>query len=188
MFYSLKGKIKYKGENFLAIESGDIGWQIFVPHFLLDQVKTGQALEVYTYLYSREDTIELYGFTKLEELDFFKQLIAISGIGPKSAMGVLSEAKLKDLKRAISREDPSVLTKVSGIGQRTAERIIVELKSKIQPVPGQKVGEERDEDVVDALIGLGYKIAEARRALRQVPEDVKGTQERLKASLKVLSR
>lgn len=188
MFHSIKGKIKYKGESFLAVETGPISWQVYVTEYLRDKVKPSQELMLYTYLYSRQDTLELYGFEDIRELEFFKHLISISGIGPKTAIGVLSVARLKDLRRAIRSEDATILTKVSGIGKKTAERIILELKSKISEIPGEEVGKGKDEDVVDALVGLGYKIADIRQALRQIPEEVEGAQERIRAALKILAR
>lgn len=188
MIYFLKGKVKQKGENYLVIETNNLGYQVFVTDFLLNKTKVNQEVQIFIYLYLREETIELYGFEAEEELDFFKQLNAIPGIGPKSAISVLSLIRLSDLKKAILNENSDVLTKVSGIGKKTAERIIVELKSKISKKFSAPIESYEDGQVIEALIKLGYSLNQAREAIRKVPENVKGTKERLKEALKIISR
>jgi Holliday junction DNA helicase RuvA len=135
----------------------------------------------------REDILDLYGFLDKKDLEFFEMLISISGIGPKGALNILSVASIETLKKAITNEESSILTKVSGIGQKTAEKIILELKSKVS-------GEYMDEkggasgETIDALVSLGYRLQEAREALKKVPDDVKEVGAKIKYALKLLSK
>lgn len=188
MFYFLKGKITQKGENYLVLETDNIGYQIFVSDFLLTKAKIGQEIKLWTFLYLREETTELYGFETEDELDFFKRLNAVPNIGPKSALGVLSAVKIPDLKRAILNENYETLTKVSGIGKRTAERIIIEMRGKIEKMFGAAAEGTEDAEVIDALVKLGYPLKDAREAIRKIPENIKGAKERLRESLRILSR
>jgi Holliday junction DNA helicase RuvA len=188
MFYSIKGKVLKKGENYLVLGTNNISYQIFVTDFLLDRVKIGEEKELLIFLYLKEETIELYGFTTEEELFFFKELNAIPNIGPKSALSILSAIKIKDLKEAILNEDETVLVKVSGIGKKTANRIIMEMKSRISKLykTSSKM-KESDAEVIEALVKLGYSLKEARTAVLKLPDDIKGTKERLKEALKIIA-
>ena len=125
-----------------------------------------------------------------EQMDLFEKLIGVSGIGPKTALGVLSAATIEEIETAVINDDVSVLTKVSGIGAKTAERIVLELKNKYKGkvAPSTKGGKRNDDaDVIDGLIGLGYYADQARSALRQVEKDL-STNEKIKACLKILGR
>jgi Holliday junction DNA helicase RuvA len=148
----------------------------------------GEA-DMHIHTYVREDTFALYGFLSLEELEMFELLISISGIGPKAATGILSIATPKTIKTAILNEDPSILTKVSGIGKKTAERVILELKNKVADMSvGEKEDVVIDSDAIEALVGMGYNIAEARDALKLVPTDVKDVGARIRQALKNLGK
>jgi Holliday junction DNA helicase RuvA len=153
---------------------------------------SGSSAEVasfWTYLAVRENALDLYGFQSHEELDFFELLISVSGIGPKSALGILSLASLSNLRKAISTGDTGHLTKVSGIGKKMAEKIVVELKDKID-----KIGQTHDEgnilsndmDAMEALKSLGYNERDVREALKKVA-DVADVGEKVKKALKFLS-
>lgn len=189
MIVSLEGKIVYIGDNFLEVTCGSIGYKVFCSPKTLGAYPLGQEVEIFTHLHVREDLLDLYGFQTREERDFFEQLIAISGIGPKGAMGVLAAAPLDLLKRGIASGDTSILTRVSGIGQKTAQRIIMELKDKLGDV-GIGEGEDLREggDVIDALVGLGYTRYQAQQALREVAEKVKGVENKVKEALKILGK
>lgn len=188
MIYCLEGRISQKGENYLIIEAGSLGYQVFVNDFLLAKTKIDQITKVFTHLYIYEETMQLYGFETEEELVFFKKLNNIPNIGPKSANNILSAIKLSDLKRAIVNEDMDALNKVSGIGKKTAERIIVELKDKIQKIDALTGSGKEDSDVIDALMSLGYPLKDAREVIKKVPENIKGANDRLKEALKILSK
>lgn len=192
MIAYIKGKIKFKGENFVVVENGGIGYQIFIPAEQLLKVELGDAVEYFTHHHVREDAVQLFGFSSLDELKMFELLISISGIGPKTGLGVLSVAKIGDIKSAIINQDASILKKVSGIGAKTAERIILELKNKVAGIVGVgeiKTKEEMgaDADAIDALISLGYGREQARDALKQVDAGL-DIGERVKAALKLLAR
>jgi len=188
MFFFIKGKIISKRNNSLILENNNIGYQIFVPSFLLKEVKIGQRIKLFTHLYLREDEAEIYGFKKEKELIFFRQLISIPTVGPKTALDVLSVAKIENLESAISAGKYEILTKVSGIGRKTAERIIVEMRGKIKrPFEKERLSEE-DAEVIDALRKLGYSLKEARKAIRNIPEDLKDVSKKIKEALKILSK
>lgn len=191
MISCLEGKIIFKGERFAIISVNGISYRVFVaPDFFGKVKENAEQVKIWTHLYVREDTIELYGFLGYAEMEFFETLIQISGIGPKSAMGVLGVAPLDTLKKAIAAGETTYLTKVSGIGRKIAEKIILELRDKMGKVG---YGDENatlkgEEDVLKALRVLGYSYSEAREAIKKLPSDISGTDQRVKEALKILSR
>lgn len=191
MISYLKGKILNKTPKYIILLTNNIGYKIFIPQTLLEKIKLEEDLELYTYLRHSEDAMSLYGFKTKEELDFFELLITISGVGPKSALGILEVAKINDIKKAIIRDDASILYKVSGIGKKTAERIVVELKNKLASLPttAEEISfSDSDTEVFDALQGLGYKDKDIRDALKQLPADLETTNDKIKNTLKFLSK
>ncbi len=191
MISYLKGIISYKLKNTVIVEVNNIGYGVFVSENFLNELKLGQELQLFTHQYVREEALDLYGFKTLEELDFFELLISISGIGPKSAISVLAIAKLSDIKESIVRGDSHLLTKVSGIGKKIAERVVLELKDKLFKMGGDyNLSSERgfSVDEIDALMALGYSVSEAREALNQVDKDIVDGGERIKEALKKLSK
>jgi len=191
MISYLKGKVQFIGPNFVEVNVNDLGYKVFCIGSFLDKVKVNQEIELYTYQYIREDALDLYGFKTREELDLFEKLNGVTGIGPKTALGVLSLASPDEIESAIMRDDASILTKVSGIGKKTAERIVLELKSKYKgkvDLGSKSSANTEDADVIDALIGLGYGADDARTALKQVDKNVKGVDEKIKACLKSLGK
>ncbi len=190
MISYLKGKLINKGKNYIIIEVADIGYQVFVNPVMYAELKIGDRLELYTHHYVREDADTLYGFSGMAELEMFEMLLSISGVGPKSALGVLAVAKVDELKGSIARGDATLLTKVSGIGRKTAERIVLDLRDKLSFLDshtssGSLAGSS---DEIDALITLGYSVIQAREALRQVEPMIKNQSERIRAALKILSK
>ncbi|MFH1173339.1 MAG: Holliday junction branch migration protein RuvA, partial [bacterium] len=169
--------------RFAIIETGGLGYKVYISPIVLSKFKPGEAVDLFTHLQVRDDAMELYGFLAQAELDFFNQLIEISGVGPKTALNVLALAKVDDIKRAISCGDATILTKVSGIGRKTAERIILELKNKFADLSVSGDG-GADIEVIDALVGLGYKVNEAREAIKNLPANIEGVQERIREALK----
>ncbi len=138
MIAFLSGKIELKTERFLILNVNGVGYKIYTSPLILDKLEKEQEAKFFIHLYPRENLLDLYGFLAFEELEFFELLISISGIGPKAAISVLSIASLKDLKASIASGQVSLLTKVSGIGKKTAERVILELKTKIL-APGSDI-------------------------------------------------
>lgn len=187
MISYIEVKIKLRGAKFLIVLANGIGYKVYV---LPDELKKhGDNASLWTHLRVREDALDLYGFESYSELEFFETLIQVSGIGPKSAMGVLSIAPLDTVKKAISSGEVAYLTKVSGIGKKMAERIIVELKDKMGTL--SEFGSEMfkdEQDVVEALKSLGYSPAETREAVKQLPENIVGINNRIKEALKILGK
>jgi len=194
MISFLKGKILNIGEGYIIVTVNNIGYKVFINTAMQDNVNMGQEIEIYTHQNVREDALDLYGFKNMEELELFEQLLSISGIGPKSALGVLAIALVDEIKESISRGDPALLTKVSGIGRKTAERVVLELREKIRQEAGSKGvrmntgGGVASGDEIDALMALGYSLSQARQALREVDEKIKDSGERIRAALKKLSK
>jgi Holliday junction DNA helicase RuvA len=191
MISCVEGKVIFKGERFIVVETGGLGYRVFVGPEVLRKAKKEEEIKLWTHLYLREEAMELYGFLEYAELEFFEALIRISGVGPKSALGVLSVAPLDTLKKAIATGEISYLTKVSGIGKKIAEKIILELRDKLGKIgfgAEESFVLKEEEDVLRALLSLGYSYAEARGALKQLPAEVSGSQERLKQALKILGK
>jgi len=135
MISYLKGNIIYKNNNYLILDVVGVGYSIYLSEKLLQEVKINSAATFYIHQHVREDALDLYGFKNVEDLELFGMLLSVSGIGPKSALGVLSVASSQEVIQSIARGDSVLLTKVSGIGQKTAERLVLELKSKIIKFP-----------------------------------------------------
>ncbi|MBI4992384.1 MAG: Holliday junction branch migration protein RuvA [Candidatus Harrisonbacteria bacterium] len=189
MIYSLKGALLEKHGSWFVVE---IGGMAFLVKSSFNVVKSlpqiGQIVNVYTYLHVREDALELYGFLDKEELNLFEKLISISGIGPKSAMGILGVEKADKLRAAIIEGRSELLTKASGVGKKTADRIILELRNKLaQEGTGKIVGiMEADHDIVEALSNLGYTKSQAKDALAKINPGVVKMEERIKEVLRLL--
>lgn len=167
------------------METGGVGYKINVsPDVLSKTKKTDAELSLWTHLHVREDALDLYGFLNREELEFFEMLINVSGIGPRSALAILGIASIETLKKAIGTGDTSYLTKISGIGKKTAERIVMELRDKIGTgLSGTSLQVELD--ALEALKSLGYSQNEAREALKKVSPDA-NTNTKIREALKIL--
>ncbi len=172
------------------IEVGGVGYAVRVPFYTLTTLP-GTHLSLYIHTSVREDALDLYGFATQEELSFFRQLTSVSGVGPKTALGVLNVSDIKSLKRSIAAGDAGALTKVFGIGKKSAERIVVELRDKFsleQSAAPQEVGISGDDgEVIEALMALGYRAQECRDAVRAIGQEGAGNiKERLGAALRRL--
>lgn len=184
MIAYIKGQIKYK-EEYLIVERQGIGYKVFVSQNLLSKKKVNDELAVFTHEYHKDDGVDLYGFEKPEELRFFEEMISVSGVGPKSGLAMLSQFPMDDIKKSIIHGDTSLLTKVSGIGKKTAERLILELKEKISvgkdnaPIVG---GATTADEAIEALMALGYSQDEALAALSKMDSNL-STEEKVKAAL-----
>jgi Holliday junction DNA helicase RuvA len=189
MIYRVSGTLLTVADRFAVIEAGGIGFKILASARTLAGLGApGSKVALFTHLQVREDGMDLFGFPSEEELVFFGLLISVSGVGPKSALSILDVASLEDLSSAIKEGRPDLLSHASGIGKKTAERIIIELKTKVQATKAGAVVQkmEADEDLVEALTGLGYRRDEARAALAKVGVDVQGINDRLRAALQIL--
>jgi len=191
MISYLEGKILDKNEKFFVVDVNGVGYKIFSHSGILEKIpEKGQNVKIWAHLYVREDAMELYGFLNKEELEFFEILISISGIGPRSALGILEVAPVSSLKQAIVSEDETFFIKVSGIGRKTAQRLILELKSKLaKTVVLEKGGSFKEMgDAFEALVALGYRQSDVRRILNELPKDMKSAEAKVKEVLKRLGR
>ena len=178
-------------EGAVLVEVGGVGYVARVPLFALATLREQAFGEISLFIHTsvREDALDLYGFPTEDELSFFKQLMSVSGIGPKTALGILNVSDVNTLRRNIAAGDAAALTKVFGIGKKSAERIVVELRDKLakeQTARGESIRGD-DADVIEALVTLGYSLAEARGALKLIDSSKKlGVNERISAALKAL--
>ena len=189
MIYFLQGKLVAKKDNFLVLDVGGVAFQVKSSFNILKSLpQIGESVKVFTYLHVRENLLELYGFLNEEELGFFELLLSVSGVGPKTALGILSVEKLEKLKAAISEGRSELLTKASGIGKKTAERVVLELREKLKVEGSGKIvgAMESDHDLVDALANLGYAKGQARDALSKVDPKIIKMEERIREALKLL--
>lgn len=189
MIHSLKGVLQEKEGNLFVVEIGGISFAVKSSVNVVNKLpQVGQVVNVFTYLHVREDALELYGFLNKEELEFFKLLIGISGIGPKSALGILGIENVEKLKAAISEGKVELLTKASGVGKKTAERIVLELRNKLIQSGSEKIVGvmESDHDIIEALSNLGYSKSQAKEALSKIDPEIMKMEDRIKGALKLL--
>lgn len=199
----VRGPLKEKSQDLIVVEAGAVGLLIHVPLSVLEKLPPlGEEVTIYTYLQVREDDLSLYGFLGRAELEMFKQLIGVNGIGPKAALGILSTLTSEALRFAIMTGDAKAISKAPGVGVKTAQRVILDLKDKVhgaELLTGMPAMEDLENksanfagvaanEAVAALVALGYTNAEAVRAVKQVTitEDM-DAEAVLKASLKFLA-
>ncbi|HLP86403.1 MAG TPA: Holliday junction branch migration protein RuvA [Candidatus Paceibacterota bacterium] len=191
MIARIEGIIVHIADKFLIIDVSGVGYKLNVTTEAIASSKLGDHTSFWVHTAVRENSIDLYGLKNMNEMAFFELLLDVSGIGPRSALGILAVAPIDILKRAIATGDTSYLNKVSGIGRKTAEKIIVELRDKLKDYKDEDdtSGSLRDEsDILEALKSLGYSQNEARDALKQVPSTTVGTNARIKEALQVLGK
>ncbi len=189
MISQLEGKIVAKDLKKVVLDVHGVGYKIFISGDTHEKIKknTGEPVRFFTHLAVREDALDLYGFLDEEGLNFFGLLISISGIGPKTAMGILSGATVSTLRQAIASGDSNLLTKMGGIGKKNADKIVLELRDKIGIVEESEKSDFRGAtDVLEALKSLGYPEREAREAMKQIDKKITNTSEKVKQALKIL--
>lgn len=196
----LKGDIVYKDLKSLIINTGSssngVGYKVYTTLDVLSGVEDGSNLSLWIHTVVKDDAIDLYGFTKRDALDYFNLLLSVSGIGPKSALNILGLANTKNLRQAITSQDTSYLTNISGISKKIAEKIVMELKGKIledsddeNPSPYNRQNRNVEVEAIEALKALGYTQKEAKDALENISKEIRDTKDVgtiLKATLKVL--
>lgn len=195
MIHYLRGRITMRFDGGVVVETGGVGYQVFVPDNSSLYLNAGEedAL-VYISMIVREDDVSLYGFSEQEALQLFQKLRTVNGVGAKAALAVLSAMPLKDVLQAILFEDADTLTRANGIGKKTAQRIVLELKDKIGN--GFSLAETREtapsnqgkSEAIDALVGLGYSKSEAAAALSGIDDPSFRTEDYIKYALKWMSR
>jgi Holliday junction DNA helicase RuvA len=191
MIASLRGSLQHLGDGELVMEVGGVGLKLAVPHSVIERAPAiGQPLFLFTELIVREDSLRLIGFSSTEERETFDLLLQVSGIGPRLALAILSHLSLETLHGAVTANQPELLTQVPGIGRKTAEKIIFQLKDRLPatqlpaPIPTQP-----DLEVVAVLTGLGYNLTEAQAAVQSLPRDgPESIEERIRLALQHFAR
>ncbi|MDO4305238.1 MAG: Holliday junction branch migration protein RuvA [Eubacteriales bacterium] len=204
MISFIRGIVADVTETSVIMEAGNIGYEIFMTGAAIEQAsRAKQEIKIHTYFHVREDVMQLYGFLNKDDLNMFKLLLGVNGIGPKAALGVMSGITADELRFAVLSDDVKTISKAPGIGRKTAQKLILELKDKLslEEAFEQKLAHEQEsagitadesgfdgrQEAVEALVALGYSSTDALRAVRKVedvnPEDVEGL---LKAALKHL--
>lgn len=198
MFSYIKGKVEYITSDCLVIDNGGIGFKINTSTNTSGKLSLQDTVKIHTHLSVREDDMSLYGFYTEDELTIFRLLISISGIGPKGALAILSTLSVDELRIAVLSDDYKAIAKANGVGAKTAQRVVIELKDKfkLEDVLSDSVSKDDLQDTVSndiitetamALCSLGYSNVEALRAIKKVPDaDGMSVEELLKASLKYI--
>ena len=186
MISYLKGTILEKALTYIILENQGMGYKVFVTPEILE-LKVGDSVALYTYHKVSDDGQSLFGLPDFGTLQFFELLITVSGVGPKVALAILSAARVDAVRQAISNQDAAVFTRISGIGLKTAEKIIVELKSKVGAMDSSGGGAAASGDVFEALIALGYNSREVRESLKNLDSSL-SSQQQLKQALQILGK
>lgn len=195
----LRGRVAYTFPDYCFLDVHDVGYRVFISHQTRNQISVGTEIMLYIHTHVREDAILLYGFFSQEEYDLFQHLIGISGIGPKVAQGILSAITANDFYHLIHRKDVKAITKLPGIGKKTAERIILELKDKLSASSfdvsdaaddtaalGDAMGDMVSE-AIEALLSLGFQQSEVQSVLKK-KSDWESTEEIIRYALAELQR
>ncbi len=183
----LEGKILDKRGSQVTILVNGVGYRVFVPISLIDTLREESLVKVFTYLSVRENALDLYGFSSVSDRSIFELLLTVSGIGPKTALGVLNTASPAQIEKAVVEQNAGFLTKIGGVSKKISEKIVLELKGKMFVTSKENTGSSEDVDVIEALVSLGYSQKQARDAVRDLPENIKTTSEKVKFSLKNVS-
>lgn len=191
MIRSVRGIVLHSGKGYLVIEigaaTGGLGLRVATPETTSAQYKEGDSILLHTHLQVREDALSLYGFTSDDELSMFELLLGVNGVGPRVALATLNTLSPDALRMAIANDEPALVARVPGVGKRTAQKIVLDLKDKVAS-PGSATGglaqlTNVDSEVIDALTSLGYSIVEAQRAIQKLPKEAVGVEERLRLAL-----
>ncbi|XUW99407.1 MAG: Holliday junction branch migration protein RuvA [Dehalogenimonas sp.] len=191
MIASLKGKVELLGTDWAVVNVGGVGYKVFVSTTTLSQIQNISEVKLFTYLQVREDALSLFGFTTFEELGIFETMLSVSGIGPKLALALLSSFKADELATIIATGNEAMLCTVSGIGKKTASRIVLELKDKVARswAATPLTAGAADSEVMAALSALGYSATEAAKAVVGIPKDpAMSLEDKIKYALAGLSK
>lgn len=174
MIASIEGKITGRGKDFLIVAANGIGYKVFAPFSTRDEAVENEMIFLHTTLVVREDSFSLYGFGSPSERDVFETLLSVSGVGPKMALAILSTLSVDNLRNAVLSERAEILTRVPGVGKKTAQKILLDIKDKfgggLDAVPAEGF-DDLNGDVLDTLVALGYSIVEAQTAIQSLPKD-----------------
>ena len=191
MIAAVEGRISAVGKDAVVVTVGGVGLRVLCPQPTVATARIGEPIALHTHLVVRENELALIGFATAQELTLFEQFIGVSGVGPKLGLSLLSAMAPDALRLAIGQDQPDLLARVPGIGKKTAQKIVLELKDKIGAVEvseGLAALTEADAAVIDALTALGYSIVEAQRAVQALPRDLTDIEERLRRALSSFNR
>jgi holliday junction DNA helicase RuvA len=192
MIASIKGEVLEKGENYLVVQVGGLGLRVSTPTAVANGYEIGEHAQLYTHLVVREDNLSLYGFDNAESRGLFQSLITVNGVGPRTALAVLSTLSVDMIYQAVLGEQSAIFSQVPGIGSKTAQKIVLYLHDKLKPLEAAGlISAVRDvnREVMDALVGLGYSVIEAQTAIQTLPKDAPDDlEERLRLTLKFFTR
>lgn len=194
MIAYIKGSLEQRAEGYIIVEAASLGYQIFVSETTMRTLPNiGDTVKLHTFMHVKEDGISLYGFATPDELHLFQRLLSVSGVGPKAALGFLTQLTPQELIVAILSEDIKALCKAPGIGKKTAQRVVLELKDKVKTedalsidcsVAQQSTESNAAIEAIDALTALGYSRSEAAKAISGIATEDMTTEDILKAALK----
>lgn len=189
----LQGEVINKEEASILLEVGGVGYEVLMPTSLLDVLDVGMKTRVFTHLHVREQELTLFGFSDKEELELFRTLLKVQGIGPKVALAILSHIPGETLKQAVAREEAALLARVPGIGPKKAKQIVFQLKDKVGQADAFVAStplSDTDGEVIAALTTLGYSVIEAQSAVQQLPKEARGesVEEKVRLALSSLAK
>lgn len=191
MIGSLQGTVELLDRPYILLQIGGVGYKVLVTNEVSSKIKLGEKLKLFTYTHVKEDALDLFGFEELEDLKLFENFLTVPGIGPKTAMNVFSFHKRENIINAILTGDVSLLTSVPRLGTKNAQKIIIELKSKIGSTKDLDLtGKELEEqtEVINALKNFGFTTQEAHKAIKDIKKDGLSTEERIRQALKYLAK
>jgi holliday junction DNA helicase RuvA len=191
MIAHLRGTVELRSDPYIVIDVNGVGYKVFATADVLSKASPSSSLKVFTYTHVKEDALELYGFSTQNELKVFELLLSVSGIGPKTAIGVFAVGSSSEIVSAIQNGNVDFFTSVPRLGKKNAQKLIIELKNKLGSTVELDLSEPGDTDSLDMLAALksfGFTDSEARMALKNVELNGKSTEEKIKLALKYLGR
>jgi holliday junction DNA helicase RuvA len=191
MIASIQGEVIAKGDDYLVIELGGLGIQVFVTSTICNEKRISEKVFLHTHFVVREESLTLFGFETLQEKEFFNLLLGVQGVGPRTALAALSTLSVDAIRRAVLSEQPEVFSRIPGVGSKTAKKILLQLQGKVGGdfTTGLIQGfADVDSEVIDALTSLGYSIVEAQAAIQSLPKDApKELEARIRLALQYYS-
>jgi len=191
MIRLVRGTVVARSKDALVVDVGGVGFKVLTPEPTAARFHDGATVLLHTYLQVREDALTLFGFESEDELQIFELLITVSGVGPKMGLSLLSTLSPDAFRLALANQEPALLARTPGVGKRTAEKIVLELKDKVKgPASGLEALAQltaADGEVIDALVALGYSVVEAQRAVQNLPKDAVSVEDRLRLALSKFS-
>jgi Holliday junction DNA helicase, RuvA subunit len=192
MIATITGKVQSKHTDSLVLDVQGLGFEVTVTRSILSEAEPGDVIFLYTYLVVRQDLLALYGFRNPEEKQFFLMFLGVEGIGPRLAMAILSTLSLDNIRTAVVSEQPEFFSRVPGVGKKTAQKILIHMQGRISPDAAfdlRKATSSAEDQVLEALVGLGYSIVEAQTAIQALSKDLPDTvEDKLRVALQYFNR